>query len=333
MAEEFKPEYKDIKGKQVSLLSLFRAAGMEGDPSSIIETPGMYPYKERVEDNWAFYTALGFKRLKELAEQEGKQIKEVGIVGIGSGVEGIAAARIFPGLKRLVISDIDDEVLGGSDENIKNATQNSDLEVVPLKGSFAEPMEKAGYKLDLIHGNIPNLPSTGSEDLSQGAEKGTFLPASLYEGYNPPDKFVGWAMGAQYAYLQSAKKALAKGGSVITELGGRIPLSLVKELFEENGLEMKEILVGFKEQTEALIDFQGYHRMEKDYGVSFDFYLYQEAYRALQNSGILNPSTNVTGQEVKDLLKSFRVNAGDAVDLYHKQVPVGHTVHLFRGNY
>ena len=198
-----------------------------------------YPHKERVEDNWAYYTAVGFKRLKELLEQEGKRAKEIGIVGIGSGVEGIAAARIFrPDLRRLVVSDIDYDVLNGSEDNIRNSTRGSGVEVIAVKGSFAEPMAQAGYKLDLIHGNIPNLPSTGSEDLTQGAEKGTFLPSSLYEGYSPPDKFVGWAMGAQYAYIQSAKKALAEGGSVVTEFGGRVPLELVKELFKANGLSM-----------------------------------------------------------------------------------------------
>ena len=203
MPERQIPEIEQRKIVDVS--PLFRAAGIESESASIIETPAMYPHKERVEDNWAYYTAVGFKRLKELLEQEGKRAKEIGIVGIGSGVEGIAAARIFrPDLRRLVVSDIDYDVLNGSEDNIRNSTRGSGVEVIAVKGSFAEPMAQAGYKLDLIHGNIPNLPSTGSEDFTQGAEKGTFLPSSLYEGYSPPDKFAGWAMGAQNAYIQSA---------------------------------------------------------------------------------------------------------------------------------
>ncbi len=318
--------------KSVSLKSLFKAVAIKGKPVLIIENSGMYPYKEKIEDNWAYYTAFGFKRLKELYRKEGKQIKEVGIVGIGSGVEGILAARIFgKQLKRLIISDVDYEVLSLSEKNIKNAVKDSDLEVISLEGSFVEPIEKGGYRLDIIYGNIPNLPSTGSEDLSLGAEKGTFLPSSLYEDYNPPKKFIGWAMGAQYAYLQSSKKTLAEYGSVITELGGRMPLNLVKELFKESGLNMQEILVGFKEQTEALIDFQGYHRMEKEYGVSFDFYLYQESKKLLKNNNIKNTTTKISGEKIKKLLKPYRVNAGEALNLYKKNITIGHTVHLFRG--
>jgi hypothetical protein len=321
-------------GKQVDITPLFKAAGIDTQPVSIIETPGMYPYKDTIVDNWAYYTAVGMKRLKAVLEAEQKEVAEVAIVGIGSGVEGIAAITIFqPELKRLIVSDVDSEILDGTVVNIQDCIQDTNLQLVPVVGSFCEPIEQAGYKVDLVHGNVPNLPSTGEEDLSQGAEKGTFLPSSLYEGYSPPEKFVGWAMGAQYAYLMSARNILKPGGSVITELGGRMPLQLVDELFVACGYEhMEEVIVGFKEQTEALIDFLGYHRMEKAYGVSFEFYIYKEAKKLLEQRGFHNPTHNVSGREIKELLNPYKVSAGEAVGLYKKNVAVGHTVHLFRGH-
>ncbi|MBI4360120.1 MAG: hypothetical protein HY564_03435, partial [Candidatus Jacksonbacteria bacterium] len=185
--------------------------------------------------------------------------------------------------------------------------------------------------VDLIYGNIPNLPSAEDIDLSLGAEKGTFVPATLYQGYNPPQELIDWAMGSQFAYLQSAKRVLPTGGSVITALGGRMPLNLVRELFASCELKLDEVITGFKEQTEALINFQGYHQLEQEYGVSFEFYLYQQAINLMKDKGVANPSSQISGEKLKRLLEPFKVSAGKALELYNQKVPVGHTVHFFRG--
>lgn len=322
----------EIQNKKVDIGPLFERAGVDGDQISITETPGMYPFKERIEDNWAYYTAVGFRKLKEILKQENNQVRNIGIVGIGSGVEGIAAAKVFgSSLETMAISDIDSEIILGAEQNIQAILNTVKTKVLALEGSLAEPLAKQGIKFDIIHGNIPNLPSVGDHDLTRGAEKGTFVPTETYDIYSPPKKYLQWAMGAQYAYLESAKEALSNNGSVITELGGRMPLHLVRELFEEQDYNMQEILVGFKEQTEALIDFEGYHRLEEEFGVQFDFYRYDDAIAILEKNGMQHNILNQDGETTKKLLQSCRVTAGEAIDLYHEGIPVGHTVHLFRG--
>jgi hypothetical protein len=321
-----------MSNKVIDITPLLRAAGIENSPLSIIETPGMYPYKAKVEENWAYYTAVGCKRFKELLGTEGKTIRDIGIVGICSGVEGIAVAKIFGGtLQRLIITDIDEEILEGTVVNLNRALVDQPTTVIPLVGSFCEPIEHAGYTVDFVHANVPNLPAEGDENLSQGAEKGTFLPPALYETYSPPQEYLSFALAAQWAYLQSARKVIPKGGSVITELGGRVPLDLVKKLFTDCKLAFSELIVGFKEQTEAKIDFEGYHRLEKEHGVAFEFYPYEQGKKLLTRNGIANPTWKVTGEEVKKLLAPHKVSAKQALELHKKGVAVGHTVHLFRG--
>ncbi|OGZ02728.1 MAG: hypothetical protein A2946_04075 [Candidatus Liptonbacteria bacterium RIFCSPLOWO2_01_FULL_53_13] len=321
-----------LGGKRKDITPLFMEAGITGDPVSIIETKGMYPYKENLEENWAFFTAIGMKRLKRIFEKEGYEVKDIGIVGICSGVEGIAVVYIFKDtLKKLIVTDIDAEILNGTVVNIGNSAKKFGIEVVPLIGSFCEPIEKMGDVVDFVHANVPNLPSSGTEDLSMGAEKGTFLPAQLYEGYNPPEKFLSYAMGAQYAYLQSARKILRPGGTVITELGGRMPLNLIPELFDECGFDFQEVYVGFKEQTEALIDFEGYHKIEEQYGVLFEFYLFEESRKALAATGYTNATSTLSGAEMKRILEPYKISAGKALELYKQGIASGHTVHLFRG--
>jgi methylase of polypeptide subunit release factors len=323
----------ESEGKKVDVAPLMRKAGFSVEELSIVETEGMYPYKKKIEDNWAYYTAVGFERLKELLRQEGKKAETVAIVGIGSGVEGIAAAHVFKDeIKRLIITDVDEGISEGAMHNLRNAVPDKNLEMISLVGSFCEPIEKAGCKVDFVHGNIPNLPATGLEDLSRGAEKGTFLLSATYEGYHPPREFLGWALGAQFAYLKSAKKVLAPGGSVVTELGGRVPLGMFEKLFDSCGLGLQEVIVGFKEQTEALIDFEGYHRLEMEFGTSFEFYLYDESRALLEKNGIENPSFKITASEMKKLLEPYKISAGDAVAMHHKNIPVGHPVLLLRGS-
>jgi hypothetical protein len=321
------------KGKEIDLSSFLGAVGLAGKKDGMIrifETPGMYPHKEKAEDNWSYFTAYGFQQLQKILKSEEKVLRTLAIVGIGSGVEGILAAKIFkPELIKMVITDIDSEVVYDSFQNINNAIL-TDTILIPLIGSFCEPMVRINLATDLIYGNIPNLPAAG-EDLSRGPEKGTFVPASLYEGYEPGAEFISWALGAQFAYLQSAKKVISEGGSVVTALGGRMPMDIVEKLFVSCGLKSQEVAVGFKEQTEAFIDFQGYHRLEQEYGVSFEFYLYRESMELIKRRMIRNPSSKISGVEMKALLERFKVSAGEALSLYEKGIPVGHTLLILRG--
>jgi hypothetical protein len=327
-----RPSTAILHGKRVDVTPLFRRCQIPTAHLEIIETPGMYPYKEKIEDNWAYFTAVGMKRLKEMLDAEHQTVQRIGIVGICSGVEGIAVEHIFQDtLKELIVTDVDEEILRGTVTNIQNTAPHAGIHITPLLGSFCEPLEQARITVDVVHANIPNLPAHGDEDLSRGAEKGTFLPEQLYDPYHPPREFVEWALAAQYAYLMSAKKVIQSGGTIMTELGGRMPLEIVRNLFDACGLRLEEVIVGFKEQTEALIDFEGYHALETKYGVSFEFYRSEESKDALHQEGIENPTPAHLAQEIKTLLEPFRVSAGEALTLYHQQVPVGHTVHLFRG--
>lgn len=320
----------------VNITKLFKKCGFNIGSVKIKETSGMYPYKNNVENNWAYFSAKGLKRFKEILEQNKKTFSSAGIVGIGSGVEGMVATEIFKKqLKKLIITDIDNEILDGAVENIKNYIKiyckNTKTKLVPLVGSFCEPIRRAKQKVDFIYGNIPNLPATGKEDLERGAEKGTFVPASLYNKYKPAKEFIAWALAAQYAYLVGAKKILNNGGAVITELGGRVPIKIINKLFNKCGFKMEEIIVGFKEQTEALIDFVGYSRLEKKYGVQFEFYKCKESIALLKKLKIKNPTHKITGDEIKKLLLPYKISASEALLLYKKGIKIGHTVHLFKG--
>src|ERR1051326_8587815 len=108
-----------LEGRTVDIAPLLARAGLGSSPVSIVETDGMYPYKPEIEDNWAYYTAVGMKHLKTLLEKEGRTPETIGIVGICSGVEAIAVARIFErDVKELIVTDIDAGILEGTIYNL-----------------------------------------------------------------------------------------------------------------------------------------------------------------------------------------------------------------------
>jgi len=321
-----------IKIKKVNIKPLFEMAGLEVEEIEIVETLEMYPYKDIVEDNWAYYTICGCKELKKKINAEGKKVEDIGIIGICSGVEGIGIVHVFSDtIKSLTVTDIDEEIIKGTLKNLKATTNRFNYYIKGLVGLFCEPFQENKIKLDLVHGNIPNLPTTGDENLSDGDQKGSFAPSNYYVKYNPPQIFVDWALPAQCAYLKSAYSVLRDGGSVIMELGGRVPFVVIKDLFDQCGFKVEELVVGFKRQTEAEINFVGYHRNEIQYGVSFDYYLYEESHNLLASKQIKNPTNQYKAEEIKKMLGQYRVSAGEAIELYKKNIEVGHIVHLLRG--
>ena len=135
-------------------------------------------------------------------------------------------------------------------------------------------------------------------------------------------------MSGQYALLESAKPILNPDAAVVAAVGGRMPLEILEQLFGDSGYRLKELSVGFKPQSEALIDFIGYARFEQQYGVSFEFYRYGAGNKCLKRNGITNPCFTASGKEIKRLLHPYRVNATQALSLHRKGVTIGHTVHM-----
>lgn len=316
-----------IKSHDIS--PLFIENGIDVENIVIQESPGMYPHKEDIELNWSYYTISAFKHIKNTHQIASR---DIAIIGIGSGVEAIAALLVFKDeLSSLHISDISQEIVDGATKNILPYLPNSLSDFSPLKGSFCEPLHATNKVYDLIFANIPNLYYESEQSPTSGEEIGTFITKNEIEKYDPPLQYTSWALSGQFAYLQSAKPALKANGSVVCELGARVPYPIIEELFNHCEYKLREIICGFKEQTEPLIDFLGYHKLEKEYGVEFDFYLYNECKSLMVSNKIENPTPYVSSLELKKLFKPHRVSAGEALGCYEKDIKVGHIVQILEG--
>jgi hypothetical protein len=311
----------------IDLTNFFNHCGISFPHNvEITETEGMYPFNPDYEANWTYFTFKGYQYLRDKIEPPFR----IACVAAGSGIEVIGLNRIFP-LASFYLTDIDSEIVSVALKNVKGIFPVPKF--TALTGSLCEPLIESGLKFDLIHGNVPNLICNDDKDLSSGDDKGTFIKSGILSE-QIPEEYIKWGLGTQYEYLRGAYEVLNPGGSVVTMIGGRFPLRLVEKLFSDCKLKLEsEFSVGFKWQTQPEPDFIGYRDLEKKMGAgeSFDFYVYDLAIEILEKKGFLNPTSILTGQEMKDLLSSARVSATYALTLHRKGIRCGHTVHLFRG--
>ncbi len=309
--------------------SLFQESGI--DKKVVVTTnEHMYTLKDDIEDNWLFYTFFGFRELNNRLIQEGKTPKRVAIIGTGNGVDALGTYFLIDGVEELLITDIDPRVMDFSLENIqKNIFGNNPRPIVQsFVGDLCKPISERALKVDLLYGNLPNLPSD-SEDLSGG-----FKLSSLYRrensGLRTPSYMREYLLEMQSLFLDSAKAILNPGGSVLPIIGGRVPYELFPKMFEEAGLNLEELCSGFKRQTEPDVVIPEYAGAEKD-GIIFSFYPFTEVKKHLKKLGISNPTTRIDGMELSGALRDYSVSAREALNLYREGIEMGHTVHFFRG--
>lgn len=316
---------------RISIERLMLACGLSSVVREIDQSPAAYPVKDSVEENWSFFSILALRKLAVVRRRRSFGSGTVAIVGIGSGVEGIAAVEIFGGsAQRLVITDVAAPVVRLAAENILPSVSRTKMQLRALVGSLCEPLSRAAFAPDVICGNIPNLPVPAGVSLDFGEERGTFHDPADVRHAAVPVELERWALSAQLAFLESAGRVLAPNGCVVAMLGGRMPWDVIEGLFDYAGFALTELITGYKVQSEALIDFEGYARFEERFGVTFEFYRSSWVWEQLRSIGQANP-LQMGGRELKRLLAPAKVSATEAVTLHAQGIAIGHTVHALCG--
>ena len=315
--------------KLIKLTDSLSYCGVPSGEITIIQDEGMYPFNKDREANWTYYTLKG---LPFLRKNLGRIPTNIACVAAGNGVEAIGMGIFFSEVENLVLTDIDNEVAAGGVANVLFNLPELMGKVTGRVGSLCDPLIQTGLEYDLIFGNVPNLICDEEKDLSNGNDKGTFMKENTLSS-SIPEKFTQWGLATQYEFLTGAYKALSKGGSVVSLIGGRVPGSAIGDLFKNCGLKLQlDLPMGFKWQTQPEIDFKGYAELEKKHGVLFAFYEYDKAKEILEAAGISNPTTSMSSMQMKEILEGVEYTATDALKLYReKRTKFGHIVHMCRG--
>lgn len=310
---------------KVDVSSLFQSVGID---RRVVVDVNEHSYEVDLEDaknNWLYPAFLGFTELCARLQKEGKRVDTFVTVGTGPGIDAIGAFEIlYP--RTVIMTDVHPDVLPLAQKNFSQHVPNGQVVSQTLQGSLLEPLQARHLKVDVIYANVPNVPFTQAADalLSEQLTSSFFNP-KISAGV--PQDIRRYMLSMQYRTVQAAYDCLVPGGSVLINLGGRVPVDLVEHMFQEQGYTCEELVVLLKMQSQPKIMLASYAQAEKDNQVEFDFYRYGEARQILENA-----HKKLSTRQMKSLLRTCRVSATEAWRLFsqHKE-RIGHIVQLLRG--
>lgn len=303
----------------IDVSGLFEGLGLEA-PIAIQFNQHTYEYDAEPKNNWLYFALKGFEALKQKCQWEQKPISTFASIGTGSGLDAIGAYHIFEP-ETVLISDIHPEVISLAAENVRQYVPRAS--VIALQGSLCEPLRQIDCRADVIYANLPLIPFSGQE-LLEGMNTSSFAsPEALRKA---PKLYDEHLLGMIYAFLQEARHSLQPGGSVVVNLGGRMPVDIVEQLFEECGYAYSELYHGFKIQTQHLEVIPGFSLAERQYGVEFDYYAYEKAKGLLERHSPFG-----CAQEMKSYLSPCRASASQAWERCQQGEQFGHLVQVIRG--
>lgn len=283
-----------------------------------------YEFDPEPRNNWLYAAFQGFQQLQDLLLKEGKQVQTFATIGTGSGVDAIGAHAIFHP-QQLILTDIHPLVIPVARQNTQRYLKQaaSQTTVLALHGDLCEPLRQQALRADVIYANLPLIPFTG-ENLLDHMCTSTFVSPDLFS--QVPGQYSKWLLGMVCVFLQDAKSVLPPGGSVVVNLGGRVPLELIQQLFMDCGYTYTELYTTCKQQTQPADVLPGFCQAEQRAGVEFDFYEY-EAVQPFINRF----SAHLSAKEIKQTLLPYRVSATAALKLYQQGKKIGHVVQVIRG--
>ncbi len=306
--------------------SLFRAVNL---PLKIKIRVTEHTYEvdpKHPKHNWLYPAFRAFQRLEDRRHKEGKKLETFVTIGSGQGLDAIGAYHIFHP-KKIILTDIHPQVVPIVKQNFLAAVADPAVQLDAYVGNLCQPLQEHSVTADIIYANLPNIPLDGTGAAFGGQLTSTFFDKRWIS--HVPLSFQRYLLGMQYAFLSDASHCLASGGSVIINLGGRMPITLVKKMFQTTGYTCEELFVMLKEQSQPEWVLGGYARAEKKHGVTFDFYRLEAAEKML---GSRLTDERLSAAALKRLLKPVRLSATQALKRFlYASERIGHIVEVIHG--
>ncbi|MCW1930077.1 MAG: hypothetical protein KIH62_002050 [Candidatus Kerfeldbacteria bacterium] len=300
---------------------LFRLVGLT---DNVVVAVNEHTYEvdlEHPSDNWLYPAFRAFQELNYRLTAEHKTPHTFTTLGTGPGIDAIGAVQILRP-EEIIITDIHPEVLMLAQQNIE---KNVDIKCRALLGNICAPLREQNIVSDVIYANLPNVPFAGhKKEFFDDQITSSFFDGKTISGI--PIEFSRYLLAMQYATLLDARDCLRDGGSLLLNIGGRVPFHLIEQMCTDAGYMCEELCVMFKAQSQPEVIVKSYAEAERFGKVEFDFYRFDEANKIAEQFSH-RTSTNA----LKKVLSPYRVSASQAWDLYTEEnLRIGHIVHVIR---
>ncbi len=230
-------------------------------------------------EGWFPNIARGFLRLAERTAQDGRSLKSYASVGIGPGLDAIAAVEAL-GVRDLVLMDLHEDVVESAKENVlRNCPAIEPDHVCAFVSDLCTEMRRRDIRADVVYENLPNIPAD-DVDLEDGVTAASFFRRA--PSVTIPDVYARHRLALHYRFLMQARECLTDTGVVVCCIGGRVPARVVEQMFINCGYSPDVLNFEMVRQFEAAGVVGGFAQAERREGLTFRFYPYRAGRAALE---------------------------------------------------
>jgi hypothetical protein len=249
------------------------------------------------------------------------RVRDVAIIGTGSGLDAVGISHIFAP-ERIVASDIHPRALDAAKWNMAGYARPGTRCEVLLSDLFrAYPAES---RFDLAYENLPNVPEDTA--LLDGIRAASCYSPASYRSDPDSDRHL---LTLHYNCLVEALGHLNPDGWIVSMIGGRVPWSVIADMFIRAGFTPVVLNFALKTQSEPGVVLEGYARAERNGSFEFTYYHPIDACAGIlarygtEAADPPEPTTATLNGE----LQRYRVSARDALRLHQRGERVCHSVY------
>jgi len=278
-------------------------------------------------EGWFPNVLCALVRLAALAEKEGRVLESYASVGIGPGLDAIAAVEAL-GVRRLALMDLHQDVVDAARDNVlRNCPTIERSAVTAFVSDLCEGLRSRGIRSDVVYENLPNIPAD-DRDLGAGVMAASFFrqPSSFVM----PPIYAAHRLALHYRFLTQARECLNESGVVVCCIGGRVPVRVVEAMFVDCGYAPDVLNFEMVRQFEAEGVVAGFAEAERQEHLTFRFYPYREGRAALEE---IRARGGVSINSVIDdpALERLCMTAADAEARLRAGGDIGHLGLVWRG--
>ncbi|MFT3828128.1 MAG: hypothetical protein QM691_00325 [Opitutaceae bacterium] len=246
-------------------------------------------------------------------------------IGTGTGLDALAAIEML-GSTHVGITDVHEDVVRIASANIaQNLRQPAAFTLEAGFGDLLAPLAHGQRRYDLIYENLPNVPINDAAEIARERTSSGHVPP---RPESVPQSIQRQLLTLHYLALKQASAYLAPGGSVLSMLGGRVPLAAFFEFARLAGFRAEVFTYSWKVQADAEAMTRGYVEQQKAGFGPFHFYPIARLTEVF--AGLDLASSGQRAQELEAKLAPSRLDAVAAHAAVLRGEKIGHTAVALR---
>lgn len=256
----------------------------------------------------------------------GQKPERFASIGVGPGLDAIAAVEMLD-VTDLVLTDVHADVVELAKQNVlTNCPRIRPERVQAFYSDLCEGLIDRGVTVDLLYENLPNLPISDVA-ISEGVTTASFFGRDRMKAI--PDLYGQHRLVLHYLFLQKAQRCLRPSGAVICCIGGRIPIAVVRSMFDMCGYVPDVLNYDMVRQFESEKVLAGYVEAEAESDIRFKFYPYAQGRRALVD--LREQQVRIDDVFEHPRLRSIVLTATEAQQAEARGTAIGHVGVVWRG--